>query len=70
MEVGWRVVEDYDVGDREPRVGTVERIKMGRTPVHQREGPDAYVRWDEDAWPKCTLVPVDDLRRIGGGEKV
>ncbi len=58
-KVGDRVIEDYDVGDREPRTGTVRRI----TPGHRGER-DWYIEWDDEAWPKVTIVPVAGLKRL------
>jgi hypothetical protein len=60
---GDRVIEDWDFGDREARTGTVRRVREPRYPG-DRGARGLYIRWDEDAWPKCTQLPEAYLRRL------
>jgi hypothetical protein len=56
---GDRVVEDYDVGDREPRVGTVDSVRVFSRGT-SRERTCVMVRWDERTTPqKSGFAPVD-----------
>jgi len=66
MNVGDRVIEDWDFGDRTARTGTVKRIRPPRYPG-DRGVTSLYIRWDEadqGVWPKCTLLAESRVRRI------
>ena len=67
---GDRVIEDWDFGDREARTGTVRRLRL-RLPRYpgDRGVLALFIRWDEDATPKCTQLPAHYLRRIDPGKE-
>ena len=62
FQAGDRVIEDWDFGDREPRTGTVRKVREGRWPS-DKGTVSLFIRWDEDAWPKCTQLPEHYLKR-------
>ena len=60
---GDRVIEDWDFGDREARAGTVRRVRPPRWPG-DKGCYGLFIRWDEDATPKCTQLPEHYLKRL------
>jgi len=56
---GWRAIQTYELGDRDPTLGTklaIERVSGKAVPVWSWDGWQVFVYKNADTWP----APTDD----------